>query len=225
MLSTILRILFRIPYGMLPDGNWEGDKWKRLPPPTGTGRRSRPSGSTKESVVRGRSLYDPLGWGQEGIHPATGTPFNPDGFSQRGLHWKTGTRYNPEGFDRDGKPKEALEEDTPGHSSQAARPGGSGRLENPEGLDQDDHAAGAIADWHEEDVLSPDRWDDRGFSQDGFHRKTGTGYDPDGFDFQGYDFEGYDRRGYDSLGYDREGYDREGYDFQGYNRRGSRRRD
>lgn len=163
--------------------------------------------------------------GLEGLIWHAGTPLGPPkGFSGRGFQQPTGPTGDPEGFERDGNPEATVEEGVSDGSTKASRPGGPGRLESPEGTDQGDHAAGGIADWHEEDARGPGQWDDRGFSQDGFHRDTGTGFDPGGFDVQGFDFDGYDRKGYDSLGYDREGYDREGYDFQGYNRRGSRGR-
>ena len=188
-------------------------------------QRSSPAGPLRKDSIPGPS---PTSHAREleGLIWRSGTPLGPPkGFSGRGFHLPPGTSYDSEGLNRDGDPKETVEEDGFDQRIKASNPGGSDRLESSEEIGQDTHAAGGIAEGYKADAPSPDQWDDRGFSQDGFHRKTGTGYDPDGFDFQGYDFEGYDRRGYDSLGYDRKGYDREGYDFQGYNRRGSRRRD
>lgn len=63
-------------------------------------------------------------------------------------------------------------------------------------------------------------YDKDGFNKEGIHKETGDQYNPEGYDREGYDKEGFDEEGYNREGYDKEDYDREGYDKEGYDREG-----
>ena len=101
----------------------------------------------------------------------------------------------------DGLSRETSEGDTGG----PPRSGENDRQSNYAGGDEAGHFEGDGNDEHVGGACSSQKWDRRGFSQDGVHRETDSYYGPDGFDFYGYDQEGYDREGYDSGGYNRRG--------------------
>ena len=169
-------------------------------------------------------------------------------------HRQTSVEYDIEGYDADGYDNKGLSRtgfkkdgtwhykpgnlyiDSRGFNKETGDHWATGTSRDPEGFDR----------WGKDDSsISYDRSGFgyySGYNREGFHRDTGTKFNPAGFDRDGYNKDGYnshksygcDRAGYNRAGFhektnlhretgtlfDPQGYDSNGFDLDGYDREG-----